>query len=103
MSAEHLERVAAPRDQLLALLRSAEPRQVDAAVEDAIRRSGRIIPTGPRYHLTARRKCWLHWTWRIADDSVSPHRVVAFGWAWSERRMQARRERAHLELLDGAA
>lgn len=52
---------------------------VDAAIREAASITHRchrdVRPVGP----------W-HWSWRLLDQAVSPHRELAVGWALTQRR-----------------
>jgi len=68
----------------------------------AFNRAGRLARFGARHHRTVERIGRFRWVWRITDDSVSPHVVVASGRAWTKARGWARLERAYARLLNAA-
>lgn len=55
----------------------------------------------PSYYRSLRKVGFLRWTWRIVDEAVSPHTVLAQGVARTEGRAYQRMEAAYSRLLDG--
>lgn len=67
----------------------------------ALRQADSARPRPRYYRSTPRKLGFLCWTWRIVDEAVSPHPIVAQGRTRTERAAWNRLERAYGQLLDG--
>lgn len=70
------------------------------AVDRAINEAGWITQGGPRHRKEVVRLGVGRWQWRVYDDAVSPHEILAEGRSLgSKGRAQKRAHRAYERLL----
>lgn len=95
--AMHLART--DRDQLVDQLRVEDP------VDVAIREAGHLTTAArrPQHRRTVHRLAAWQWSWRIVDEALSPHPILASGRAWTQRGAWRQLERAYRRVLERAA
>jgi hypothetical protein len=81
-------------------LRGEKPPATDP-VDAAIRDAGHLTSDRtPHVHMTLDLPRRFRWEWRVMDEAVSPHAVLASGWWWTRDGALRRRHRAYLRVLN---